>query len=106
MPRWDVPGTVGCRSPRFGEGEQLPWAEVLHSQGSGLSQLSWSQTDAPKVDASGYKPTWLPVPKPGRRVSTSKPSPSGPELTIPHVRGLNVRKEQVPMAPLLKKSSI
>lgn len=37
-----VPGTVGCQSLHPGEGEQLPCAGVLHSQGSRLWQLSWS----------------------------------------------------------------
>lgn len=49
IPRWDVPrqplcpGQWGARAPRAGEGEQLPYAQVSHSQGSSLSQLSWSQ---------------------------------------------------------------
>ena len=61
-----VPGTVGCRSLHLGEGEQLPCAEVLHRQGSRLSQLNCSQSDALEPDAGGCKPTWLPAPKPGR----------------------------------------
>lgn len=64
-----MPRTVGCRSSHLGEGEQLPCTEVLHSQGSRLLQLSWSQTKAPEPDAGGCKPTWLPTPKLGRRVA-------------------------------------
>lgn len=69
-----VLGTVGCWSPHPGEGEQLPGAEVLHSQDSRLSQLSWSQTDAPVQThmathpQTGQESGWL---------STSKPSPLG-----------------------------
>lgn len=41
-----MPGTAVRWSPHSGGDEQLPCIVVLHSQGSRLLQLSWSQTGA------------------------------------------------------------